>query len=73
MRCHQARALDRKQSKRLYEPTDVRYGTSAYDELSFKLRPPAEGDPGHWVYAVKMILNEAEVELLSQVEADPNL
>lgn len=63
MRMHQARSLQREESCRLYEPTDVRWGKSSYDRLT--VRQPIEDSDGFWwVYIEFASANIVAVERL---------
>jgi hypothetical protein len=64
MRMHQARQIDRKDNKELYQPGDPLYGRSPYDQLVVRIK---EHDDGIWVYAERVRLPE-EIESLSEVE-----
>lgn len=68
MRMHQARALDRKDNRDLYEPGHKLYGRSAYDPLVIQLKPDSEG--GWWVYVSHTEINPEDIEALSEVEAE---
>lgn len=50
MRMHQARVLERRDSMRIFDKTDPRWGKSENDSLRVSLRPVADGETGHWVY-----------------------
>jgi hypothetical protein len=49
-RMHQARALERRDSMRIYDKVDPRWGKSENDHFKVSLVPPADGDTGYWVY-----------------------
>lgn len=67
MRMHQARSLDRKENKGIYEPGDKLYGRSLYDPLIVQLKQDTEGK--WWVYVVHTEIDEAEIESLSEGDA----
>jgi hypothetical protein len=68
MRMHNARAVDRRDSKRIYKPDDHMYGQSIYDTLQVIIR---EGDDGtHFVYVEPRNKHIGEFESLSEVEDD---
>ena len=48
-RLQQARSLERRDSTRLYDKTDPRWGKSENDKFRVSVRQAAEGD-GWWVY-----------------------
>lgn len=50
MRLNQARVLERRESMRIYDRTDPRYGKSENDKFRVAVRPVAEGEIGCWVY-----------------------
>lgn len=67
MRMHQARAIDRRESKRLYEQADPRWGKSEFDSLKVCIRPAAdpEADGGtHWIYIIPWVSEYVTVEEL---------
>ena len=65
MRMHQARQLERDESKKQYPKEDPRWGKSEYDSLRVTLR---EGDPsdGWWVYVDRHSAEILAMETLSQ-------
>ena len=68
MRMHQARSLQRQETCRLYEPTDMRWGKSSYDRLT--VRQPREDDNGFWwVYIEHASANIVAVEPLDAPQA----
>lgn len=66
MRMHQARAIDRKDNKALYEVGDPMYGHSPYDVLIVRLLQDTEGL--WWVYALHTEIEDGEIEALSEIE-----
>lgn len=50
MRLHQARVLERRESMRLYERNDVKYGKSENDKFRVSMKRAADGEEGWWVY-----------------------
>lgn len=66
-RLHQARVLDRKQNKRLYEAGHRMHGHSIYDPFICQIR--ADGDKTY-LYITKVSVSEDRVEGLSGVEDD---
>jgi|SRR6185437_2222908 len=68
MRMHNARAVDRRDSKRTYDPSHDMYGQSVYDTLQVIIR---EGEDGtHFVYVERRDRNVGEFEPLSEIEGD---
>lgn len=65
-RFHQARALDRTESRRIYKPDDRLYGKSEFDVLVCKLREDADHE--WWVYIERHGREVLAVESLSEVE-----
>lgn len=65
-RFHQARALDRAQTRRIYDKSDLLYGKSEYDILTCKLREDSSGE--WWIYIERHGVEIKAVELLSEVE-----
>ena len=63
-RLNQARVLERRESMRLYDRTDVRYGKSENDRFRVTMRETAEGD-GYWVYIEPWAAETLVVEGLS--------
>lgn len=49
-RLNQARVLERRDSMRIYDRSDPRYGKSENDCFRISCLPPADGETGHWVY-----------------------
>lgn len=52
-RLNQARALERKESCRIYDRTDPLYGKSENDCFRISVMRSAEGETGFWVYIRK--------------------
>lgn len=70
LRMHQARALHRQQSRRLYPAGDIRSGASIYDPLVIRVREDVEGD--WWVYVEKQKFDPGRIESLSEEQPDAN-
>ncbi len=64
MRMHQARQIDRKDNKVLYEPDHPLYGRSTYDRLTVRIK---EFDDKVFVYAER-VQDPKSLESLSEVE-----
>lgn len=72
MRMHQARSLQREETKRLYPHDDVRWGKSMYDKL--KVRGPFVDDAGEWwVYVQSHEATILAIEDLEDTDAARNL
>lgn len=69
LRLHQARALDRQQSRRMYPSQDIRAGSSIYDPLIVRVREDVAGD--WWVYIERQKFDASRIESLSE-ESDAN-
>ncbi len=67
MRMHQARALDRKDNRAIYEPGEPLYGRSVFDVLVCQLKQDSEEK--WWVYVSHTELDESQIEPLSELEA----
>lgn len=68
-RLHQARALTRDESKRLYDINDVRWGKTAWDALI--VRHPREDEEGKWwIYIERAGSNIIVVESLGASPSD---
>lgn len=67
MRMHQARALDRSDNKLLFNLGDPLFGRSIYDPLVCRLLEDTTGK--WWVYVMHTEIDEAEIESLSELEA----
>lgn len=63
-RLHQARSLDRRESRRTYPSDHPAHGKSLYDSLVVRLLPPAEGETGYWVYIEPWATTVGEIEEL---------
>lgn len=63
MRMHQARSLERAESRRMYDKTDIRYNKSEFDVLKVTVREDTEG--GWWVYVTRHGQEIETVETLS--------
>lgn len=63
-RLHQARALERRDSARIYDRTDPRHGKSENDGLQVTIREAADGEPGWWVYIQPWSITAQAVEEL---------
>jgi hypothetical protein len=73
MRLNQARAINRKENRRTYDPEHHLYGRSIYDRLMFKIkeRTTRDGSPRVYVYLERISdLKPDMVEALSEVEPD---
>ena len=67
MRCHQARAINRRDNQEMYELGDPKHGASVYDQVVLRLKEDEEG--AFWVYAEKSTLDPGEIESLSELES----
>lgn len=66
MRCHQARAIDRRRSKEVYvDPTHPMHGTSLYDKIVLRIYPI---DEVVWLYLEQLSIEPNRIELLSEVK-----
>lgn len=68
LRMHQARALHRQQSRRMYPKEDIRSGASIYDPLIVRVREDVEGD--WWVYVEKQKFDPNRIESLTEEQPD---
>lgn len=67
-RMHNARAIDRRDNERTYQPDDPMYGQCIYDRLQCTIR---EGDDGtFFIYVEPRDKYVGDVESLSEIEAD---
>lgn len=66
MRLNQARSIDRRDNKGVYEPGAPLYGRSAYDTLTFRLKEDTEGT--WWIYLEVNMINALDIEALSELE-----
>jgi len=64
LRINKARVLQREESRRIYPPTDPRYGKSENDRFRITMHPTAEGDGGYWVYIEPWAQTISEIEEL---------
>ena len=64
MRLNQARVLERRESMRIYDRIDPRYGKSENDQFRVTIREAVEGD-SWWVYIEQWADGALEVEGLS--------
>lgn len=69
MRMHQARALQREESQRLYESTDIRWGKSSYDRLT--VRQPVEDKDGFWWVYIEHA--SANIVAIERLESTPTI
>lgn len=67
MRMNQARVLERKESKRLYDRTDPRYGKSENDKFRNRMLEDTEGE--WWLYVEPWGLMGLEIEPLEDEDA----
>lgn len=65
LRLNHARVLERRESMRLYERTDPKYGKSANDRFRVTMREAAEGETGFWVYIEEWAQDHLAIEGLS--------
>lgn len=73
MRLNQARAINRRENRRTYDPEHHLFGRSIYDRLMFKIkeRTARDGSPQVYVYLERIgDLKPELVEALSEVEPD---
>lgn len=68
LRLHQARALDRQQTRRMYPPQDIRAGSSIYDPLVVRVREDISGD--WWVYIERQKFDPTRIESLTEDQPD---
>lgn len=64
MRLNYCRALQRREAKRIYDPSDPAWGKSEYDRLKVAIRPAVEGDGKWWVYIELWTQETLEIEEL---------
>lgn len=69
MRLHQARALQRQESSRIYEPTDLRWGKSSFDKLA--VRHPVQDDEGFWWVYIEYA--NAKIVAVERLDAPPTI
>jgi hypothetical protein len=65
MRCHQARKIDRRRNREIYEEGHLMYGLSIYDKLVIRIR---NVNDRIYVYFTKVADESNEAESLSEVE-----
>lgn len=63
-RLNQARALERRDTMRLYPRDDPRFGKSENDKFRISVIPAAEGETGYWVYLQPWDQKVEEIEEL---------
>jgi hypothetical protein len=63
-RLNQARALERRDSMRVYDKIDHRFGKSENDRFRISVIPAAEGEIGFWVYIQPWVQEVEEIEEL---------
>ncbi len=63
MRCHQARTINKRENKQIYQKGDPMWGLSEYDQLVVRIKEDTEGE--FWVYAEIHSTAALEIELLS--------
>lgn len=68
LRMHQARAIDRKDNKEIYEPGEPLYGRSILDPLVIQIKGP-DSEGLHWIYVTHTEINVEDIESLSELEA----
>lgn len=69
LRMHQARAIDRKDNKEIYEIGEPLYGRSIFDPLVIQIKgPDTEGK--WWIYVKHTEINVDDIESLSELEAE---
>lgn len=66
LRMHQARALERRQTLRLYPASDLRHGKSEFDCLRCRVLGPDE-DGDWWVYVDRHGQDIKTIEALSEL------
>lgn len=67
LRMHQARAIDRKDNKEIYEIGDPLYGRSIFDPLQIQIK--ADTERKWWIYVKHTEINVDDIESLSELEA----
>lgn len=68
MRMHQARSLQRRESIRLYDKTDLRWNKSEFDPLKVSVR--VDDEDRWWVYVIRHGQEIETIEPLSTVSAE---
>lgn len=66
LRMHNARQIDRKDNKELYEVGAPLYGRSIYDPLLIQIKQDVEQK--WWIYVVHTEIDGDEIEALSELE-----
>lgn len=66
MRLHQARAIDRKRNRSIFQEGDALYGTSQYDPLVIRIR--LDHEDNHWIYIEKAEIGLGLIEPLSSID-----
>lgn len=66
LRMHNARQIDRKDNKEIYEVGTKLHGRSIYDPLLIQIKEDIEGK--FWIYVVHTEIDGAEIESLSELE-----
>lgn len=67
MRMQQARSLQRAESARLYERSDVRWNKSIYDSLVVR-NPAVDPDGAWWIYIERHGAAITAIESISEIE-----
>lgn len=67
LRMCQARALERAESTRLYEKSDVRWNKSSFDKLVVR-NPIQDTEGGWWVYIERHGAQVTDIEAISEIE-----
>lgn len=67
LRMHNARQIDRKDNKELFELGDPLYGRSIYDPLLIQIKQDVEEK--WWIYVVHTEIDGDQIESLSELEA----
>lgn len=65
-RCNHFRTLDRAENSKTYKPGDPMHGKSVYDVIALRLKQDTADD--WYVYAEKWMIEEADIESLSEIE-----
>lgn len=69
LRMHQARAIDRKDNRELFEKGDPLFGRSVYDPLKIQIKGP-DTEGMHWIYVIHTEIDVNDIESLSELEAE---
>lgn len=67
LRMHNARQIDRKDNRELFELGDPLYGRSIYDPLLIQIKQDVEEK--WWIYVIHTEIDEGQIESLSELEA----